>query len=113
MCNNSDRTGSLLTGVVLGAAIGVGVTFLFGTNKGKEIREKVRDQYPEFFDQVGDVLDNLGDKYEDVVDEVRKLEKEVTVKDKVANLGKAVEHLGKQLESVSKPRRFQRAGRKL
>ncbi len=113
MSDDNGRTGSLLTGVILGAAIGAGVTFLFGTKKGKEIREKVRDQYPEFFDHVDDVLDNLGDKYEDVVTEVRKLEQEVSTKSKVANLGKAVEHLGKQLESVSKPRRFQRAGRKL
>ncbi len=123
MCDNHDNSGPLLTGVVLGATLGAGLTFLFGTPKGKEIREKVRDQYPDFFERVDDALENLGENYEDVVSEVKKVEKEVSqmsekssenMKESVANLGKKVEDFGKKLESVSpKKHRFIKAGRKL
>lgn len=106
----------------MGAAIGAGLTFLFGTKKGKEIRERVRDQYPEFFDKLDKILEGVGEGYENVVEEVRKVEKEVAemsaeskevVQEKVAGLGKAVEHLGKELEKAApnKPRLFKGIGR--
>lgn len=123
MCDNHDNSGPLLTGVVLGAALGAGLTFLFGTPKGKELREKVRDQYPDFFEKVDDALENLGENYEDVVDEVKKVEKEVAqmsekssenMKESVASLGKKVEDFGRKLESVApKKHTFLRAGKPL
>lgn len=122
MDNNRNGNGSLIAGLAIGAAIGAGLTFLFGTDKGKHIRKKIREEYPEFFERVDGVVENLGEKYEDVVEEMKRLEEEVSekgsgtkdvVREKVANVGRAVAHLGKQLESVSKPRRFLRAGRKL
>lgn len=123
MDNDRGRSGSFFSGVVLGAVIGAGLTFLLGTPKGKEVRKKIRDQYPDFFEKVDDVLEDLGDKYGDVVDQVKELEEQVAeksadtktvVKEKVASLGKAVEHLGKKLESVSSSkRRFLKGGKKL
>ncbi len=117
MCDHHDNNGTLITGLALGAAIGAGLTFLFGTDKGKEIRNRVRDQYPEFFDRLDDVLGNIEEGYEDVVGEVKKVEKEVAemktdakenVQEKVADLGRAVEKLGQQLEKAphSKPHLF-------
>lgn len=123
MWDNRDRSGGLLTGLALGAVIGAGLTFLFGTKKGKEIRDNVREKYPEVFDRVDEVLDTLRDKYEEVVEEVKKVEEEVAemsddtktvVADKVASLGQAVEDLGKKLESVAPAsHRFHKLGRKL
>lgn len=123
MCDNRDKSGTLLTGVVIGAAIGAGLTFLFGTPRGREIREKVRGQYPDFFEHIDDALENLGDKYGDVVEEVKKVEKEVsemsgdsreTVKSSVSKLGKKVEEFGKKLESVSpKKHTFLKSGKPL
>lgn len=117
MCDNHNNSGSLLAGIAIGAAVGAGLTFLFGTNKGKEVRNKVRDQYPEFFDKLDDALGNIEEGYENVVGEVKKVEEEVAemktdakgaVSEKVADLGKAVEKLGKELEKASpaKPRLF-------
>lgn len=45
-----------MTGLILGAALGAGIAFLFGTSKGKEVRKKIRDNYPEFFDRIDEVL---------------------------------------------------------
>lgn len=64
--NENRNNSGLVTGLILGAALGAGIAFLFGTSKGKEVREKVRDNYPEFFDRIDEVLgsvkENLGDK---------------------------------------------------
>lgn len=95
---NENKNSGLVTGLVLGAALGAGVAFLFGTPKGKEVREKVRDNYPEFFDRIDEVLgsvkENLGDKYDEVVEEVEKIKEEI-------------------IPEKSLPRRFVRSGRKL
>lgn len=106
----------MLTGLVLGAAVGAGLTFLFGTDKGKQVRDRVRDRYPEFFDRLDEVLGNIEEGYEDVVSEVHRVEAEVAemkdgaqegVTQKVADLGKAVEKLGRQLEKASESGRPQ------
>jgi len=121
--SDHDSSGTLLTGIVLGAAIGAGLTFLFGTSKGKDVREKIKGQYPDFFERMDDVVESLGENYADVVDEVKKVEKEVAqmsekssenMKESVASLGKKVEDFGKKLESVApKKHTFLRAGKPL
>lgn len=119
MCDSRDRSGTLLTGLVVGAAVGAGLTFLFGTKKGKEIRDRVREQYPEVFDKLDEVYANLVDEVRDVEEEVADMSEDTkeVVQEKVANLGEAVEKLGKQLEAVSSgrppARRFFKSGRKL
>jgi gas vesicle protein len=123
MCDSRDRTGTFLTGLAIGAAIGAGLTFLFGTEKGRQIRERARQEHPEFFAGVDEVLESLGERYEDVVTELRKVEEEVAemskesrdaVKERVSDLGRAVEQFGEKLEAVSpKHHRFQKNGRKL
>ncbi len=118
---SENKSGSLVAGVVLGAAIGAGLTFLFGTKKGKEIRNKVRDQYPEVFDKIDEVLEGVEDRYEDVVDEVENIKEDVAemtedtkdaVSEKVADLSEVVKDLGKKLQVVSS-HRFKKSGRKL
>lgn len=85
--NENKNNNGLVTGLVLGAALGAGVAFLFGTPKGKEVREKVRDNYPEFFDRIDEVLGS-------VKEEVEKIKEEI-------------------IPEKSPPRRFVKAGRKL
>lgn len=113
MCEKKN-SGGLIAGLALGAAIGAGVTFLFGTKKGKEIRENVRDQYPELFDRVedllGDVRENLEDTYDDVIDEVEKVKDEVSKKAVMAKVDKLGAAIGK---ISSRPKRFLKSGRKL
>ncbi|MCL4397785.1 YtxH domain-containing protein [Patescibacteria group bacterium] len=123
--SENKSSGGLITGLAIGAALGAGITFLFGTKKGKEIRDNVREKYPDFFDQLedalGDVRENLSEEYETVVDEVQKVKDEVSsmtigeasdaakdaVVEKVDKLGVAVASLGKQIEKASaKPRLF-------
>ncbi len=119
MCDSHDQSGSLLTGLVIGAAVGAGLTFLFGTKKGKEIRDRVREEYPEAFDKIDEVYANLVDEVKNVEEEVAEMSDETkeVVQEKVANLGEAVENLGKQLETVAPGhrvvRRFLKSGRKL
>ena len=44
--------------------------FLFGTKKGRGIRGRVRDQYPEAFEKIDEIVTdtkgNLSDKYNEV-----------------------------------------------
>lgn len=114
--NNSN---GLLLGLILGATIGAGVTFLFGTKKGKEIRKKIQDEYPQVFENLeeatSDLRDNLEDKYSDVVDQIEEIKKEVSdsALEKVEKLGVAVEDLGEHLQKVSHPKRFIKSGKKL
>lgn len=102
----SDNRGSnLLLGFILGAAAGAGLTFLFGTKKGKEVRERIREKYPEVFDRLDEIFEGIEEKYEEISEEVKEMEDEgkEAVEKKVADLGKAVE----------KTRRFLKSGRKL
>ncbi len=116
MCDSQDRSGSLLTGLVIGAAVGAGLTFLFGTKKGKEFRDRVREEYPELFDKIDEVYANLVEEVKNVEEEVEEMNEDTkeVVQEKVADLGKAVEDLGKKLEAVAPSRRrFLRSGKKL
>ncbi|MEK7565784.1 MAG: YtxH domain-containing protein [Patescibacteria group bacterium] len=106
--SDHNNSSGLLVGLIFGAAIGAGITFLFGTKKGKEIREKIQDEYPEVFE-------NLKDKYTEVVDQIEEIKKEVsdTALEKVEKLGIAVEDLGEHLQNASHSKRFVKNGRKL
>lgn len=63
--NENRNNSGLITGLILGAALGAGLAFLFGTAKGKEVRKKVRDNYPEFFDQIDEVLGSVKENLEE------------------------------------------------
>ena len=120
MCDKSSSTTNLVAGLALGAAVGAGLTFLFGTKKGKEVREKVYETNPEFFDQLSEALDqlkdSLGDRYEEVSDQVQDIEKSIsevvtekesqianTMSKKFDEIGHQVSHLGAQIKSMSPP----------
>lgn len=70
----SDDRGSsgLLTGLILGAGIGAGLTLLFGTDKGKKIRNQIRSEYPEVFDRLGEVEGEAQEVLADLRDHVSK-----------------------------------------
>jgi gas vesicle protein len=81
MCDNKKTSLGVLGGVVLGATIGAGVTFLLGTKMGRELQTKFKRRYPKVAKKLGSALDlvkeNLGEKYEDVVTEIDKVKEEV------------------------------------
>lgn len=81
---SENRGSGLISGLIFGTAIGAGAVFLFGTKKGKEIRNKVRDDYPELFDKVDDFVDDtkdeLSDKYNVVADKVKGVAKHASKK---------------------------------
>lgn len=106
--SDQNNSSNLLGGLIIGAAIGAGITLLFGTKKGKEIRQKIQDEYP-------DVFENLEDKFSEVVDRIEEIKGEVsdTALGKVEELGAVVEDLGVQLKHVSRPKRFVKSGKKL
>ena len=126
MCQTKDSSANLLLGITLGAAIGAGAVFLFATPKGKQIRKKIHDSYPELFDQLdsslSDLKEALGDRYEEVADQVQKIEETVSnvvtdekenisdqVSEKVTGLGLQVENLGAKIQTMAstpKPHRL-------
>lgn len=113
MCESRNSSTNLVVGVAIGAAISAGLTFLFATKKGKELRDKVRNDYPEVFDRAEEVItnakDSLSEDYANVIDEVTKVKEEISkmtigeateatkdaVTKKVNDLDKAVKSLGK------------------
>ena len=115
MCDKSS-TSNLVVGLGLGAALGAGMAFLFGTKKGKQLRNQVVENYPELFDNLQDTLgqlkESLGEKYEEVAQQVEEVKESLEetgnekaaeikdiVSDKVAQLGVQMEDLGKKIQS--------------
>lgn len=111
MSDSNNQNGGVVTGFILGTLIGAGITFLFGTKKGKELWEKIMEEYPEVFDQLeesfSDVKENLSEKYADVAVEMKRLKEEAgsTNQKRVHKLGKAVKTLGKKIEDVQLPKK--------
>lgn len=125
MCQTRNSSDNLLVGVALGAALGAGLTFLFATPKGKEVQKKVRDSYPELFNNLDGLIsqlkDSLGDRYEEVSQDMQNIKDTVkdvvseesqqagkVVSEKVSDLGEQMENLGVKLQSMStnKSKRF-------
>lgn len=115
MCDQKHTNGSLITGVVIGGVIGAGLAFLFGTKKGKDLRQKIRSQYPEVFDNLEDIYADVVDQVAEVKKEVATLEKsaEKSVRAKAVDIGEAVENLGQKIQKASNAHRFVRSGHKL
>lgn len=102
--NNSNN--NLLSGLVIGAALGAGITFLFGTKKGKEIRSRVKDEYPEIFNKLEEVINNISEEAEQVKDETSEVFAE-----KLDSVATAVADLRDHV--TTHPRRFLKSGKKL
>ncbi len=111
MSDSDNSSGGVVTGFILGTLIGAGITFLFGTKKGKELREKIREEYPEIFDQLeesfSDVKENLSEKYAGVASEMKKIKEEAgsTGLKRAHKIGKAPRKIVKQIESVKVPKK--------
>ncbi len=112
MNESKSSPNGLVTGLVLGAAVGAGLTLLFGTKKGKELQKNLRSKYPELFDKldgvVVDVKEGVSDGYDSVSKQVTSRAAGVknAVSEKLGSLGKAV-----GLSNSDK--RFKKSGKKL
>ena len=67
----SKTSKGLVTGLVLGATVGAGLTFLFGTKKGQELQKGLRKRYPDLFEKLDDVVIDVKDSVTDGVDSVK------------------------------------------
>ncbi len=108
MAESKNQTG-LLAGIILGVAAGAGITFLFGTKRGKDIRNKLRKEYPEAFEKIDEVIEgtqgNLKEGYENASEKAGELQNEVRklgtgVKDSVVK--KVQKHWRKQTGKSTK-----------
>ncbi len=75
--HNSDN--NFLIGLVLGGVVGAGLTFLFTTKKGEEIREKIKATAPDLFDQLEDLteaVEEKGEQLQEKAEEVKEMLKE-------------------------------------
>lgn len=74
--NNSSRSnsslGSLITGIVIGAA----VTYLFGTKNGKKVRHQLIQEGQKLLDKMGEGLEEVKEKTEES-EAVQKIEEKV------------------------------------
>lgn len=77
----SESDSGFTSGLIIGSFIGAGAALLFGTKKGEEIRKKIREEYPDFFDQLDEVVssakENVSDKYQEVAKEINPVKKEI------------------------------------
>ncbi len=76
---HSHNDNNFLLGVLLGGLIGAGITFLFTTKKGEEIREKIKTQAPDFFDQLEEIeeaIEEKGEQLQEKAEEVKEMIKE-------------------------------------
>lgn len=65
MCNQKSGS-SFATGLLLGSIVGAGAALLFGTKKGKEIKNKIKKQYPEVFEKIEDKVEEVESKVAEV-----------------------------------------------
>lgn len=102
----------LLSGLFVGAAIGAGAAFLFGTKRGKQVRDKLKRDYPEVFNKIEGLIDDtregLSEGYGGMVKEAKVLHQKaqksetgkVAVKG-VNKLGQTVETVGRKMQEIS------------
>ena len=65
------RTGSLLAGVLLGAAAGVVLGVLFAPEEGKETRKKLIKKVGDLAEQAKDTYDNISSQVREKYDQIR------------------------------------------
>lgn len=109
---SEDKGSGLLVGLILGAGIGAGLTFLFGTDKGKKIRNQLRSEYPEVFDRLDEVIGNLSEETQLIESKVEGVEEQAqeALADKLDSVANAVADLR---DHVRVSHRFQKSGHKL
>lgn len=61
-----DSDNGFLLGLIIGGVIGAGAVFLFGTEKGKEVREELKEKGDDALDDLDDVLTQLEKKGKEI-----------------------------------------------
>lgn len=109
MCDQNDR--SFLTGLIIGGAIGAGLVFLFGTEKGKKVREEIKEKGADILDDLDDVLEELEEKGKELKKKAQIVKEEVV--EKVGDLKeKAGEEMMEKLDdTLAKIETLQERGR--
>jgi len=89
--SNSNHTGVLLGGILLGAAIGGAIGILFAPDKGAETRKKIVGKSDELTDAVkekfNDFLDGIKQEVQSVTDKANDaLEQGIAKAEKIRNI---------------------------
>ena len=94
----SDEKSSNISTLILGVAIGAALTYLFTTNKGQKIKERLLTEGKSLLEGIGEKISNLEEEILDEKDEIEeKLEEGI----------KAVEEVPQHIEQIQKKgRRF-------
>jgi len=85
-CNNDK---SFLLGLMIGGVIAGGLVFLFGTDKGKEVRKELKERGEDVLDDLDEVLAELEEKRKELKKKAEKVKEEV------------VQHVGDLKEKAS------------
>jgi gas vesicle protein len=125
-CHNDN---SFFLGVILGAVIGAGAVFLFGTEKGEEVRGDLRDRGEDLLEDLTPVIKQLEEKGQEIkksaekttrqlVKKAGQVEKEVSSEavEKISDTLEQLENLqekGRQATADLRKRYFIKNGRKL
>lgn len=80
--NKNRNGGSVLAGLILGAAAGIAAGLLLAPEKGSVTRKKLKKKAEEFTDNLETYAKDMGDKAQKFAEEVEK-----QIKDKVKDKG--------------------------
>lgn len=92
MCEKS-RSSGFLPGLVFGAVAGAGLTFLFGTQKGKEVQKSAKKKWPELAKEIEGFVEILMETLEEAGEET---------KEQAAELAGGISGLADDLKSEAK-----------
>ena len=111
--NKTDPNGPGFTiGVLLGAMVGTGATFILGTQKGRKFKEKfleeaereideLKEQYPKQAEQIDDVLEKVLFEARSATDEIKDVAQKATKKAKKEAEKRLFIKSGKPLRKIS------------
>lgn len=94
MCEKSRSAGGgFLPGLVFGAIVGAGLTFIFGTQKGKEVQKSAKKKWPELAREIESFAEIILETLEEAGEET---------KEQVAGLASGVLDFADDLKSEAK-----------
>lgn len=79
---SEEQAGSngFLSGLVWGVFLGIAAFVFFETEKGKKIKERLKEEGDDLLEELPEIIDRLEEKGEEFVAQVSKLEKDVEEK---------------------------------
>lgn len=75
--SDTNNGGNFLPGFLLGAVLGSGIIFLFGTKKGKILLKTITEEGLEGISEVEDIIEEVAEEYETPEVLEKKLEPQV------------------------------------